>query len=123
MWKKEGNRLIQTADTNRITVQVRINKDILDELHKLAENHNSTISYLVENGIEYMLKNQIVHPDHPRDIRNRKTFRLGIDKELYEALMETVKERGIKRSDLLEDSIYYIEYDKIKDKNWRYRIE
>ena len=123
MWKKVENRLVHTTDKNRITVQVRIDKDVLEKLHKLAEEHYSTVSYLIENGIENILEKQIVHPNNPRDIRNRKVFRLGIDKDLYEELMRTVKKRGMKRSDILEDSIHYIEYDKIKDRNWRYRIE
>lgn len=123
MWKKVNGELVQTTDESRTTVQVRIDNNILNKLRRLAEKHQSTPSYLIENGIENMLKNHIVHPDHHRDIHNRKTFRLGIDKELYEALMETIKERGIKRSDMLEDSIHYIQFDKVKNKNWRHRIE
>lgn len=123
MWKKVDGRLVHTTDENRITVQVRIDKDVLEVLSKLAEEHESTPSYLIESGIEYMLDNGIVHPNHTRNIHNRKTFRLGIDKDLYETLMEEVKKRGIKRSDMLEDSIHYIQFDTVKNKNWRFRIE
>ena len=123
MWKKVDGRLVHTTDKNRITVQVRIDRGVLEKLNNLAEEHQSTPSYLIESGIEYMLENQIIHPNHARNIHNRKIFRLGIDKDLYEALMKTVKNKGMKRSDMIEDSIHYIQFDTVKNKNWRFRIE
>ena len=123
MSEKVSKEFIDGPDENRVSIQARIDKDILKDFSDLAKQHSSTISYLIENGIEQMLKNQIVHPQRPRNIRNRKIFRLTIDKGLYEKLMNTITERSIKRNDILEDSIHYIQFDSVKDKNWRYRTK
>ena len=123
MSEKVSKDFIDGSDENRVSLQVRIDKDILKDFSNLAKHYNSTISYLIENGIEHMLKNQIAHPKRPRTIQNRKILRMTIDKELYEELMYTINEKSIKRNDILEDSIHYIQFDSVKDKNWRYRTK
>ena len=123
MWKLEKGRLFHTTDESRIKVQVRIDRDVLKKFEELAEENSSTVSYLIESGLEYILQHQIYRPDIRHNIRNRTEFRISIDKLLYEKLTETVKQTKIKRSDLIEDSIHYIQLDSIKKVDWRYRIE
>ena len=123
MWKLEKGKLIQRTDESRIKVQVRLDRDVLKKFEELAKENDSTVSYLIESGLEYILQNQIYRPDVHHNIRNRTEFNLSIDKRLYEKLKEMVKRTKIKRSDIIEDSIQYIQLDSIKKVDWRYRIE
>lgn len=123
MWKLEKGRLFHTTDESRIKVQVRLDRDVLKKFENLAKENDSTVSYLIESGLEYILQNQIYRPDVHHNIRNRTEFNLSIDKRLYEKLKEMVKRTKIKRSDIIEDSIQYIQLESIKKVDWRYRIE
>ena len=50
MSEKVSKEFIDGPDESRVSLQVRIDKDILNDFSDLAKQHNSTISYLIENG-------------------------------------------------------------------------
>ncbi|MEO4055124.1 rRNA methyltransferase [Solibacillus sp. CAU 1738] len=123
MWKKINGRLIQTIDTTRLEYKTRISKTLLDELKKMAKEHNSHIGYLLENGFENLLHENYIVYDKKNRPKDRIEFRTTCDKEILENLRAFAKENKLNLNDVIESSVQHINVDDVKNGKWRYRIE
>ncbi|MFF5995074.1 rRNA methyltransferase [Lysinibacillus sp. KU-BSD001] len=123
MWKQINGRLVQTVDTTRVEYKTRISKAILDELKIIANEHNTHVGYLLENGFENLLYEDYINYDKKKRPKDRIEFRTTCDEEILKNLRTFAKEHKLNLNDVIETSAQYINLDAIKKGNWRYRIE
>jgi nickel-dependent lactate racemase len=60
MWKSVNGKLIQTTDLTRVKFRTNVSKAVLDKLISLANEHNTHINYLIENGVKNVLTQGVI---------------------------------------------------------------
>ena len=55
MFKRTKDGIIQVTDESRVKFRTNISKEILDQLQDLADQYDSHVNYLIENGLERLL--------------------------------------------------------------------
>ncbi|CAM5224025.1 LAGLIDADG DNA endonuclease family protein OS=Ureibacillus acetophenoni OX=614649 GN=SAMN05877842_103170 PE=4 SV=1 [Ureibacillus acetophenoni] len=123
MWKLYNGKLIHTKDDTRVRYKTRISKAMIDELNIMANEHNTHIGYLLESGFENILKEKDIFYDKKKRPKDRVEFRTTCDKEIIEKLRNFAKDNKLNLNDVIEASISYIQIDKVKNADHRYRIE
>ena len=123
MWKIHNGRLIQTADESRMRYKTRISAIIVEQLKQMAEEHDTHISYLLENGYSNLLEAGVITFNKQNRPKDRIEFRTTCDKELLQCLKDFAKAKDLNLNDCIEASISYINVKDVKHANWRYRIE
>lgn len=123
MWKKGNGRLIPTTDPTRKKFKTYINSKQLNYLSELAEQHDTHISYLLENGLNNLINDNSFHFDKKQRLRDKIEFRTTCNKETLEIVKNIAKKHKINFTDIIQAAVGYIEPTKVKKKNWRYRIE
>ena len=123
MWKNINGKLVQTVDDTRQEYKTRISKSMIEDLKKLAEEHNSHIGYLLENSFENLLKENYIVYDKKQRPKDRVEFRTTCNKETLTSLREFAKDNKLNLNDCIEASIEYIDLTTVKSSNWRYRKE
>lgn len=123
MWKLVNGKLIQTVDSTRVEYKTRISKALLDELKKIAKEHNSHVGYLLENGFENILKENYIQFDKKNRPKDRVEFRTTCNKDILEQLRLFAKEHKLNLNDVIEASIPHIDVNDVKSRRWKHRIE
>lgn len=123
VWKMNKNGLIHTTDENRANIKTRIYAKDMVILERIAEERDTTISYLLENGLENMFqKDDIVYDGKTRN-KAKVYFKGNIDKELISKVREAAEKHDVKITNVFCEAVHHIELDKVKHKSWAYRIE
>ncbi len=123
MWKLVDGRLVQTSDDSRVRYKTRISNALIIKLKQLADEHNTHVGYLLENGFEQILKENYINYDKKKRPDDRVEFRTTCDKETLEKLRHFAKENKLNLNDVIEASSALINIEEVKAANWRYRIE
>ncbi|MEI4768129.1 rRNA methyltransferase [Psychrobacillus sp. FJAT-51614] len=123
MWKLINGRLIQTIDESRSEYKTRISSELINELKIMAEQNNTHIGYLLENGFENILKEGTIIFDKKKRPKDRVEFRTTCDKEILDKLRLFAKSNSLNLNDVIEASFSFINISEVKNANWRYRIE
>ena len=123
MWKNQNGRLVQTADTTRVRYKTRISAALIEQLQTMAHTYDTHIGYLLETGYDALLQHGHVHFDKQTRPKDRIEFRTTCDAELLQALKTFAKQSPYNLNDVIEASIRYIDTARVKQANWRYRIE
>lgn len=124
MWKKSSDGgLISVTDKTRVKFRTNISKAILDELQLLAEEHNSYVNYLFENGLENVLKQGVITFNKDLRPKDRVQYKSSFDKELLNQVKEFAKQHDLFINDVMEYSTQFIDFATIKNKGYRNRVE
>ncbi len=123
MWKIHNGRLIQTSDESRMRYKTRISALIVEQLKQMAQDHDTHISYLLENGYSNLLEEGFITFNKKNRPKDRIEFRTTCDQELLQCLKDFAKAKDLNLNDCIEASIAYINVSDVKHANWRYRIE
>lgn len=123
MWKLVNGALIQTVDNTRVDFRTNISKSLLDNLNNIAEEHNTHVNYLLENGLLNVLAQGVITFDKNTRPKDRIQYKTTYDKELLEEVKEFAKNHKLFINDVIEYSVNFIDYKNIKNKNFRYRVE
>lgn len=123
MWKVINGKLQQTSDTDRVKFRTNISKVILNDLQKLADEHNTHINYLLESGLLQVLNQEIISFNKDLRPKDRVQYKTTYDKELLEEIKKKAKEHNIFINDLIEYSVQFINVEESKNRSYRYRIE
>ncbi|MDI7741780.1 rRNA methyltransferase [Lysinibacillus fusiformis] len=123
MWKLVNGKLMQTIDDTRAEYKTRISKTLITKLKQLADEHNTHVGYLLENGFEKILNENYINFDKKNRPKDRVDFRTTCNKETLESLKIFAKENKLNLNDVIEASSALISIDEVKDGKWRYRIE
>lgn len=123
MWKLSNGRLIQTTDDSRIRYKTRISAAMVEQLKQLAEEHDTFIGYLLENGYTNLLEKAVITYNKKNRPKDRVEFRTTCDKELLQRMKEFAELHQLNLNDCIEASIAHINIVEVKNANWRYRVE
>ncbi len=123
MWKKTANGLVQSVDESRQKLRVRINMNQLMELKELAKQHNTNLSYLIENGLTNMFQDDSFVIEGSTRTKGNKEVGLTIDKALVEKTKLIAEEKKVKMTTMISNCIPYIKAEEAKKENYRYRVE
>lgn len=123
VWKMNKNGLIHATDENRINIKTRIFAKDLEILERIAGERETTVSYLLENGLENMFKKDDIVYDSKTRNKAKEYFKGNIDKELVNKVKEEAEKNKVKITSVFCEAVHHIELDKVKHKSWAYRIE
>ncbi|WP_102275590.1 rRNA methyltransferase [Cytobacillus massiliigabonensis] len=123
MWKLVNGHLIQTTDHTRVKFRTNISKSILETLNKLALEHDTHVNYLIESGLQTVLTQGVIHFNKEARPKDRIQYKTTYDNELLEQVKEFAKNHHLFINDVIEYSVKYIDFDKIKDSSYKNRIE
>ncbi|BAQ11064.1 fibrillarin-like rRNA methylase [Bacillus sp. OxB-1] len=123
MWKLENGRLIHTTDQSREAFRTNISQSLLEQLAELAAEHRTHINYLLEEGLMNLLEQGTIVYDKKARPKDRVQYKTTYDKELLESVKVFAKANRLNANDVIEHSVNYIDFDNVKNRNFRYRIE
>lgn len=123
MWKKSNGKLIHITDESRVKFRTNISKSLLEELNVLAKQHNSHVNYLLENGIENLLKENTINFNKKLRPKDRVQYKTTYDKELLEQLKSFAQKHNFFINDVIEYSVHFIDFNTVKRANYKHRIE
>lgn len=63
MWELVNGKLIQKTDESRVKFRTNISKTILNQLETLSADHDTHINYLLESGLQEVLKQDFISYD------------------------------------------------------------
>ncbi|MGP7815717.1 rRNA methyltransferase [Niallia sp. 01092] len=123
MWKLTNGKLIQETDVARIPFRTNISKVLLKELNELAEENDTHINYLIENGLQYVLSNKSITYNKDLRPKDRIQYKTTYDKELLANLKDFAKQHNLYLNDVIEYSCQFINMDEIKNRSYKHRVE
>lgn len=123
MWINVNGKLVPVTDESRVDYKTRISKAILDDLMELAEQYDTLPNYLIETGMENVLKDGIVQFDKSKRTKDRVYFKSSYNKEILRQIKQMADNHKLTYSDMIEYSCQFIEPETAKPQNYRHRIE
>ncbi|MFD1068153.1 rRNA methyltransferase [Oceanobacillus locisalsi] len=123
MWKLINGRLIQTADASRVKFRTNVSKSIIDQLNTMAIQYDTYPNYLLESGLQGVLKQGIVQFDKNSRPKDRVQYKTTYDQELLLEVKDFAKEHKLSVNDVLEYSIHFIDFNSLKKRSNKHRIE
>ncbi|PIC69411.1 rRNA methyltransferase [Sporosarcina sp. P16b] len=123
MWKLVGGKMIQTTDETRIKFRTNISKEILEHLEELSEELDTYSNYLLENGLQNVLAAGVVEYDKNLRPTDRIQYKTTYDQELLESVKKFAKDHKLFINDVIEYSVGHIDFDNIKTKDHKNRLE
>ncbi|MCD5322846.1 MULTISPECIES: rRNA methyltransferase [Pontibacillus] len=123
MWKSVDGRLVQATDNSRVKFRTNISKTVLNNLKKMADDHNTHVNYLLESGLRNLLEQgEIMYSKESRP-KDRVQYKTTYNQELLESTKDFAKKHDLRTNDIIEFSVQFIDINKSKDRAHRYRIE
>ena len=122
MWKRVKGRLVQTTDESRVRYMTRISKSVLEEIKELAEKHDTFPNYLIETGMKKVIGEGAIYLDK-KSRPKEKVFRSTYNKKLLEQIKQLANDSKVTISDAIEYCCRFVDPEKAKGRDYRYRIE
>lgn len=123
MWIVKDGKLVHTTDEERVEFRTTISSSMLENLKLKAEKYETHVNYLIESGLREALKQKVVDFDITNRPKDRQLYLTTYDAKLLEEFRDFALINGMYANDFIEYSVDYINYDKIKNKQYRNRIE
>ncbi|PID01409.1 rRNA methyltransferase [Sporosarcina sp. P2] len=123
MWKLVGGKMIQTTDETRIKFRTNISQEILEHLEELSEELDTYSNYLLENGLQNVLAAGVIEYDKNLRPADRIQYKTTYDQELLESVKKFAKDHKLFINDIIEYSVEHIDFDNIKTKDHKNRLE
>lgn len=122
MFKKGDNGLINLTDESRIKFRTSISNSLLEQLKEMADQNNTYVNYLLENGMQNLLKDGVIIYDKKTRPKDRIQYKTSYDKNLLASIRKLAKEHDLFINDVIEYSTKYIDLNNVKKRNHRYRV-
>lgn len=123
MWRLVNGKMIQTTDETRVKFRTNISREILQQLDELADEYNTYSNYLLENGLKHLITQEVITYDKNLRPKDRVQYKTTYDQELLETVKLKAKELNLFINDLIEHSVDYIDYEDLKTKDHKNRVE
>ena len=123
MWQNINGHLVQTTDKSRVMFKTTISYEILEQLKDLADEHDTHVNYLLENGIKKVIEDDYIQYNKSLRPKDRVQYKSMYDKELLKTLREFAANHELFINDVIEYSVKFINPDQVPKKEFRNRIE
>ena len=123
MWINEGGSLRQMSDETRVKFRTSLSAKIIEDLKKLADEHGTFVNYLLEDGLVVLLQENFISFDKKKRPKDRVQYKTTYDRALLEKVRTFAKENDLFINDVIEYSVQFIDGNRAKNGEYRYRIE
>lgn len=123
MWKKQNGRLIQTTDESRGKFRTNISQSILNQLQFIADEKDTHVNYLLENGLQNVLSQGVITYNKESRPKDRVQYKTTYDQELLNQVKEFAKQHHLFINDVIEYSVNFIDLKHIKNSSYKHRVE
>ncbi len=123
MWINQNGQLRQTADETRVKFRTSLSAALLKELKELADGHGTFVNYLLEDGMKQLLQQETIGFTKDMRPKDRAQYKTTYDAELLERVRTIAKEHQLYINDVIEYSAQFIDAERAKRGQYRYRIE
>lgn len=123
MWKLVNGKLTQLTDSSRVKFRTNISRALLNDMEGLAEKYDTCINYLIETGLEKVLKENYILFDKATRPKDRIQYKTTYDSELLKRTKQFAVDHGLFINDVIEYSCKHVDPKKSKNIDYRYRIE
>lgn len=123
MWKNINGKLYHITDDSRVKFRTNISKQILDQLSEIAERYDTHINYLLESGLENLIKKNFIAYNKETRPKDRVQYKTTYDSELLIKVKEFAQQHDLFINDVIEYSVKMIDIDKCKNRNYKHRID
>lgn len=123
MWVNENGMLRQTSDETRVKFRTSISQEILEQLKQLADQHGTFVNYLLEDGLKVILQQDAITFNKETRPKDRIQYKTTYDKQLLESVRALAKDHQLYINDVIEYGVQFIDVERAKAGQHRYRIE
>ncbi|GAA4071394.1 rRNA methyltransferase [Amphibacillus indicireducens] len=123
MWILVNGKLIHTTDKSRVKFRTNVSKSIIDQLNIMAAQHDTHVNYLLESGLRVVLAQGVIQFDKKSRPKDRIQYKTTYDEELLVEVKAFAKEHKLSVNDVLEYSVNFIDFNSLKKKSNKHRIE
>src|SRR5690625_4492204 len=123
MWALVNGKLIQTTDKSRVKFRTNVSKSIIDQLNTMAIQYDTYPNYLLESGLRTVLTQGVIQFDKKSRPKDRIQYKTTYDKELLLEVKDFAKDHKLSVNDVLEYSFHFIDFESVKRKSYKHRIE
>ncbi|GKV68226.1 hypothetical protein NCCP2716_07240 [Sporosarcina sp. NCCP-2716] len=123
MWINQNGQLRQIADETRVKFRTSLSAALLEELKQLADEHGKFVNYLLEDGLKQLLLQETIGFTKDMRPKDRIQYKTTYDAELLERVRAIAKEHKLYINDVIEYSAQFIDAERAKRGQYRYRIE
>nr|WP_249315371.1 rRNA methyltransferase [Bacillus sp. FJAT-49711] len=110
------------TDDSRVKFRTNISKSILDHLMIIAEENDTHINYLLENGLETVVSKGTITYNKETRPKDRIKYKTTYDENLLESVKKLAKEHGLFINDVIEYSVNFIDLSNIKNTDYKNRV-
>ncbi len=123
MWVNDNGMLRQTSDETRVKFRTSISKEILDQLKQLADQNGTFVNYLLEDGMKVVLQQNAITFNKDTRPKDRIQYKTTYDKQLLESVRAFASNHKLYINDVIEYGVQFIDAERAKAGQYRYRIE
>ncbi|HJF31986.1 MAG TPA: hypothetical protein K8V56_09445 [Sporosarcina psychrophila] len=109
-WKLIDGKLVHTQGS-RTPFRTNISKSVLDFLKGVAKEKKIHINYLIESGLEKVLKQEVISYDRDSRPKDRIQYKTTYDAELLANVREFAKRNKLFINDIIEYSVQWIDIE------------
>ena len=103
----------------RVKFRTNVSKSILDKLNTLANENDTHVNYLIENGLQTVLTQGVITFNKKSRPKDRVQYKTTYDKELLEKVKEFAKNHHLFINDVIEYSVKFINIKNIKSNSYQ----
>ncbi|WP_040286498.1 hypothetical protein [Sporosarcina koreensis] len=123
MWINRDGQLYQAADETRVKFRTSLSAKVLEELKQRADEHGTFVNYLLEDGLKELLQQETIHFTKDMRPKDRIQYKTTYDEVLLEQVRAAAKEHKLYINDVIEAGVQFIDAERAKRGQHRYRIE
>lgn len=123
MWINENGSLRQISDETRVKFRTSLSREIIEDLKVMADQAGTFVNYLLEDGLKVLLEENFISFDKQTRPKDRVQYKTTYDAMLLEKVRTFAKENQLYINDVIEYSVQFIDAERAKDGEYRYRIE
>ena len=91
MWKNIKGRLVPVTDETRVRFKTYIAKETLVTLEDMAQQEETHVGYLIENGLKNLVADETFVFDKAKRIYGKTEFRTTCDEAVLKQAKEHIK--------------------------------
>lgn len=123
MWINKNGELHHVTDESRVMFNTTISRQIMIKLENMADEYDTHINYLIENGLMNVLNIGEIHYNKKQRPKDRKPYRTTYYDKLLELIETFAMKNGLRVNDVIEYSFDFIDPEQVSKKSRRFRIE
>ena len=112
MWDRQDDKLIHRITSSRKSFRTTISKSLVESLKVIANEKNTRINYLLESGMEKVLKQEIISFNKFKSPKDRIQYKTTYDNKLLVEVKLFAKINKLYINDVIEYSVQFIEVEK-----------